>query len=278
MPTRSLSLLAYMFALLFATLVVAAILPFKPFDPLWQLRMCGALLRNASLALIAVALIELSAFLDPEDPVLEERQRRFSRIAAAACLGFLLLIPLQITASVTQLRSLSGSEGSRLRATEGKLIRLRQAVRSASSYEDLKAKFQVLQGPTLGPVSDALPLDRIKAQVNNSLDQSQSQITRKRAALNNISPVRLAPDLLRDSVASLLLAFGFALFGRLPDSEVSLIEAIQLRLHQRSVLRSRETAALEEEELLRQIELEDLERMEEEERALAAQADRSEQG
>jgi hypothetical protein len=104
---RSLSRLALAFVLLFATLALTTRFPFTPFDPGWQGRLARTLLDSASLPLLALALLPIGRWLDPADPLLKRRQRSFSRLAGAAALGFLLLVPLQISANL-RLEQLGG--------------------------------------------------------------------------------------------------------------------------------------------------------------------------
>lgn len=134
--------------------------------------------------------------LDPEDPLLERRHLRFRQLAGVAALGFLLLLPLQLSAGLRQ----QSAVGSELNAT---LIKLR--------------------GPVLGPADLANPLPLLKAQVNAVFDQAQAQINRDRNALPPTSAATALPELLRTSLACLLFATAFAAFAVRPGSELSLL-------------------------------------------------------
>ena len=61
-----------------------------------------------------------------------------------------------------------------------------------------------------GPADIAQPLPLLKAQVAAVLDQAALQITREREASQPRTPLLLLPELLRNALASLALALGFA--------------------------------------------------------------------
>ena len=235
MPLRSLSRLALAFVLLFATLAITAMVPFTPLDPAWQGRVSRTLLDSASLPLLALALLQIGRRLDPADPLLKRRQRSFSRLAGAAALGFLLLVPLQISASLRLQQASGADQAGRIAQAERQLAGFRQAVRQANSSEALASSLEQLGGPRPAPADLALPLPLLKAQTNAALDQVQLAIQRQRDALPASDPLRLLPELIRPCLAALILAFAFASLARgrsLHDDQEkeSLLDQLLLRL------------------------------------------------
>lgn len=224
-----LSVVALVLFVLFATLVAAALFPLQLFDPAWQVRLAGTLINSAPFPLLGLALLQIAAELGPYDPRLKNRARLCSQLAVAASLGFLLLLPLQTVAGLQQGRSLNQAQASRIRGAEVKLKALRQAVASAASNADLNQQLQKLQGPVLGPADIAQPLPLLKAQVAAVLDQAALQIQRERQASQPRTPLLLLPDLLRNALASLALALGFAALARRPGSDRSLLQELQRR-------------------------------------------------
>jgi hypothetical protein len=75
----------------------------------------------ATFPLQGLALLRLACFLDPDDPLLERRHRRCSRLAMAAALGFLLLLPLQTSAGLRQSRGITTAQAARIQGAERKL-------------------------------------------------------------------------------------------------------------------------------------------------------------
>jgi hypothetical protein len=254
LPTRSLGVVALVLFVLFAAVLAGALWPLQPLDPLWQLRVSAALVNAALFPLLGLALLQLATFLDPEDPLLARRHRICSRLAVAAALGFLLMVPLHINAGLRQNRTLTTAQAARIRGAERKLGSLRQAVASAASNTELNQQLQTLQGPVLGPADLAQPLPLLKAQVRAVLQQAEQQIVRERQQAAPTSPWRLLPDLLRNAVAFLALAVGFAALAQRPGQPISLLQEWQFR-RQRSLQQClrRRAAARTEQDYLRQL-------------------------
>ncbi len=230
MPLRSLSLLALVFVLLFALQLAAALFPLQLLSPAWQWRFSTALINGAFLPLLALALLQIGVSVDPGDPRLRQRQRLFRQLAVAAALGFVLLLPLQLSAGLRQQHAVGSAQVQRIQGAERRLAALRELTAKASSNAELNASLQRLNGPVLGPADLANPLPLLKAQVNAVFDQAQAQINRDRSALRPATASAALPELLRNSLSCLLLATGFAAFARRAGCELSLLEEMQQRL------------------------------------------------
>ena len=124
-------------------------------------------------------------------------------------------------------RSLNTAQATRINSAEAKLKALRQAVASATSNEEINQRLQRLQGPVLGPADIAQPLPLLKAQVAAVLDQAALQIARERQAAPPTNPWRLLPELLRNGIACLALALGFAALAVRPGSPRTLLQEWQ---------------------------------------------------
>ncbi|MFM6174836.1 MAG: HpsJ family protein [Sphaerospermopsis kisseleviana] len=236
MPLRSLCRLALAFVLLFATLVLTSLFPLQLLDPAWQGRVSRTLLDSASLPLLALALLQIGRWLDPADPLLKRRQRSFSRLAGVGALGFLLLVPVQISASLRLQQARGAEQSGRIAEAERQLAAFRQAVQQASSSEALASSLEKLGGPRPAPADLALPLPVLKAQANAALDQVQLAVRRQRAALPASNPLRQIPELLRPCTAALILAFAFASLARGPeDSDGSLLDQLLRNLSKRGL-------------------------------------------
>lgn len=155
---RSLSRLALVFMVLFIALVAGALFPVRLLDPTWQRDLCRTLLDGGSLPLLALALLQIAGLLDPEDPLLQRRRHRFRRLACAAALGFLLLVPLKISANLRLQQSGGSDQVRRLDRAERQLASFRKAVQDAGSASDLAEGLEKLGGPRPAPADLALPL------------------------------------------------------------------------------------------------------------------------
>ncbi len=253
MSIRCLGQLAVFLVVIFACLAGGALFPWQPLDAGWQARLTGALLNAAPLPLLALALLQIAVVLDPDDPLLEQRQRLFSQLAVAASLGFLLLLPLQVSAVLHQQHSLSQSQLSRITNAEKRLASLRAATGAAISNAALNAELQKLEGPVLSPADLAHPLPLLKAQVGAVFDQAQVQISRDRAAMQPTSTTSALPELLRSGMLSLACAGAFAAFARRPHCEFSLLEEIQALLSRRPPLQPRGARARSDDAFIREL-------------------------
>jgi len=219
-----LSLMALVLFLLFSSLVAAALFPLQLLDPAWQLRLAGTLINSAAFPLLGLALLQIAAELGPHDPLLKSRAHLCSQLAVAAALGLLLLLPLQTIAGLRTSRTVNNAQAVRIQGAEAKLKALRQAVAGAASNADLNQQLQKFQGPVLGPADIAQPLTLLKAQVAAVLDQAALQISREREASQPRMPLLLRPELLRNALASLALALGFAALARRPGKPRTLLQ------------------------------------------------------
>ena len=222
-----LSVVALVLFVLFASLVAAALFPLQLLDPAWQLRLAGTLINTAPFPLLGLALLQIAAELGPHDPLLKNRARLCAQLAVAAALGFLLLLPLQTIAGLQTSRTVNNAQAARIQGAEAKLKALRQAVAGAASNADLNQQLQNLQGPVLGPADIAQPLPLLKAQVGAVLDQAALQINREREVSQPRTPLLLLPELLRNALASLALALGFAALARRPGEPRTLLQELQ---------------------------------------------------
>ncbi|MEB3199587.1 MAG: hypothetical protein VKK62_03535, partial [Synechococcaceae cyanobacterium] len=130
---------------------------------------------------------------------------------------------------------------------------VRQLTARARSTAELNSELQTLQGPVLGPADLANPLPLLKAQVNAVVDQAQLQINRDRAALPPSTPATALPELLRNALASSLLALAYAAFAGRSGSELSLLEETRLRLQRLHPIRPGRNRALSEADDIRQM-------------------------
>lgn len=235
MSVRNLGLLAVVFALFYVMQLGELLFPIQLLNPAWQWRLATTLINGAFLPLLSLALLQIAVALSPSDALLRRRQRLFRLLAVAAAVGFLLLLPLQLSAGLRQHNAMGSAQQQRLNGAERRLNELRKVTAAASSTTELNTRLQRLNGPVLGPADLAHPLPLLKAQVSAVLDQAHAQINRDRAALPPASTVAVMPQLLRNSVACLLFAVAFAGFARRSGSKLTLLEQCLRRLRRLSM-------------------------------------------
>jgi hypothetical protein len=226
MSIRSLGQLALALTILFVTVLVGAMFPLKPFDPFWQARFIPALINIATLPLIALALLRIGTALAPQDPFLKGRRILFEQLAIAAALGFILLIPLQITANLRLQQRDVAEQTQRIKTIESRLSAVRQAVDEAKNSADLNARLRGLSFVELAGTEVTKPLPELREEVNTASARMQKQIALEKSNLPSANPLLLLPELLRSSIALLALAGGYAAFGRRPEDDLTLLELL----------------------------------------------------
>lgn len=219
-----LSWVAIVLFVLFGTLVIGAALPLKLADPAWQLGLVAALLNAAGFPLVGMALMHLAADLAPENAQLASRRRFCARLAVPVVFGFLLIIPLQTVSLWQQSTTVLGGREAQLARGERSLNALRQAVAGASSVADLQKRLQAINKPQLSAAEQAVPLPMLKSQAKAALDQAQRLLDQQRQALPKGGVFLLVQAGLRNMVACLALALGFAALAQRSRSNEPLLQ------------------------------------------------------
>lgn len=210
---RRLGIISIALFVLYTANVLARIVPFRLLLASWQLEFSASLIDAAPIALLGLILVHLAAYVDPSSPILKQRKQRFSRMAMAAALGFLLLIPLNVYAAWTGLGNLQTSR-SKVEADAGRRIdKFRQIVSSATTPEDLQQRLESIGVPGLKPSDLRLPLPRLKQLLMENLDRAQGNLQAKKTGADPVlreSLWSLIQTVLKLVVASLALALAFA--------------------------------------------------------------------
>jgi hypothetical protein len=207
-----------MLGIFLATVIVRA-WPLKILDSQWQLGFAAELINNASLALVGALLTPLALAFHPGSEKLRARRNTFRRLALAAAIGFLLLIPLQASAGWRLYRTVTSTAEQQSSQSARKLTELRQAIATASSPQEIQAKLNQLVGPSAGltPIQLRTPIDQLRQQLLVGADQAANRLQQRIQAQASLKPDRLIKETIRIALSSLLYAAGFAfLSGALP--------------------------------------------------------------
>ncbi len=226
-PNR-LALVAQALFVVYLISVLAVALPPRLLDPLWQLNTIRVIIEAAPIPLLGLALLELAAHLCPQDLGLQRLNSRMSRIAILACLGFLLIVPLQAYAVWKSYR-LSNSVADQQQAIASQRAEtVRQAIQQASSATDLQRRLLALQRPDLriqlnSDQFPTIPLPKLKAELLAQLDQAEGQFKLRFARIDPASTERLTRESLRFMVSSAAFAFAFAALAQRKNSTLSFL-------------------------------------------------------
>lgn len=216
----SLQGIAVALLLVYAISELKLLLPVALLQPAWQLRAGDALRTAAVLPLVAGVLLLLAQRFDPEGRALARRVVRLRRLALAAALGFLLLIPLQISAGLRQIESTASAEARQLQAVR----QVAGAIEQAETPEAMNRAIGRLPGlPADFQGQYARPLDQVRAAL---LAQIRPQIVRLEGRLGDLRRSRLlnASGLfLLDGLMSLAYGIGFAALASSGPQQPSLL-------------------------------------------------------
>lgn len=157
--------LASLLLLLYGVGVIGNVIPLQLTSPQWQLRLCEALINQAPLVLMGLALAVIGHRWTP-DGVVNNRILGWTRRAALPLtLAFALLIPLQGAASLEILQTTNRNSAALIAATDRNLKAARQQINQARSSAELAAMAEQL--PTRLP-----PLE----QLGSSFGAQQQQL------------------------------------------------------------------------------------------------------
>lgn len=227
---RRLGAIAIALFVLYVVNVLARIIPFRVLLASWQLEFSASLIDAAPIALLGLILVHLAAYIDPSSSILRQRKQRFSRMAMAAVLGFLLLIPLNAYAVWTGIGNLQATKSKVEKDAGLRIDKFRQIVSSATGPEDLQQRLELIGVPGLKPSELRLPLPRLKQLLLANLDQAQGNLEAKKTGSGDVLRERLwslIQSVLKLSIASLALALAFAAGAHGRNSEKSLLESWQ---------------------------------------------------
>ena len=208
----------------FAAVVVAAALPPRLLDPAWQLRVTGALVNNGTIAVLGVVLMWLAGVLHPGSGRLRAQRDRVSSIAAAAAIGYLLLIPLQTYAVWNGVNSASRGQSRQLKTALDRITVLRQAVKQAGTTAELQARLQVLQGPALPSTDAGRSIDALRPQILAGLETAENTVRQRFGGLPPDRLWQLVQESVRVLISSLAYACAFAAAAYLPGKPLSLFD------------------------------------------------------
>lgn len=197
-------------AAIFLVVMLVRSFPLQLLDPAWQMTFCSTLVGQALLPLLALILVHSAAGLSPADGQLAATRVRWRGLAVAVTFGFLLLLPLQGIATWGGLTRGLQQDGVRRLQAERRSGAMLRAIQAATSVDDLQARMQRLQGPTLTSADRALPLPQLRRQLEANLLAARRQLLDRVSGPSPNQVWMLLSDGVRLAVSSLAFALAFA--------------------------------------------------------------------
>jgi hypothetical protein len=220
--------LAFMAIALFVIYLItllASILPIRLLDTAWQLRFISACLDSATIPLVALGLLHLAAYLDPENPTLQKRRDGLARLAILAVAGFLLIVPLQAYAGWQSVAVARANVARQLSAATSTFDLLQDTITTATSLDNLQARLQAIQTPSLGIrfEDQGLSLPETKRTMIARLKEVRQQVVARIQAPAPQAIEAAIRDSLRVMLSSFALAIAFAMGAQRKGRDVPLL-------------------------------------------------------
>lgn len=212
----------------FLVTLATTLLPLRLMEPAWQLQTSANLINNGSVALLGMLLIALAAWLAPDDNRLRQRNTLVRRLALAAVVGYLLLIPLQTLALWRGINQGKQELSRQRKAAEARIEAIAKAVDTAKTPEELQSQLQGLPGaPSLPRSQMSASMPELRQNFAGALTYARSRL---RAAPSEPDPARiqkLIGESLRISGSALALAFAFAAGTQIGERGPSLLDRFE---------------------------------------------------
>jgi len=213
--------------------VLAGLLPFRPFEPIWQGTAVALCVNNGGFALMGLLLIQLAAYLDPDDADLQLRSLGIRHRAVAAALAFLLLIPIQVFASWRQVVEHDQEQARNRMAAERTFSDISRAVNSATTVPQLAGRLETLKAGRISQQDLNRPLAELQQEVMAGIRAARLQLAERINPLSSNDIWAIVQESLRRIAMALIFAMAFAGGSQLPGSQASLLDALGESLHRR---------------------------------------------
>ncbi|MBD2551538.1 hypothetical protein H6G65_18560 [Microcystis elabens FACHB-917] len=218
--------------LVFIGYLVVDALPLRLLNPSWQLRFTARLLSLGSIPLIGFACIHLAVIFNPANKFYQQRLPFIRRLAFAAAIGFLLLIPLQGFATWRAYTTAKSNQQTLVRQAQRRVAPLKQAIEAATSTEDLQKKLSSIEGSQLrlAPEDLSRPLGTVKEAILSNLARSENLYTDQLARVTGPEQIWAAIQaIVRTVLASLGFFIGFAAGAQLSPTSPTLQQLVSMR-------------------------------------------------
>ncbi len=178
--------------ILFLIHLLPVLMESKPTQADWQGKFVETIDQEAILAFIGFVLLHLAVYLNPKKQILRKRLRQFRHLAVIACVGFLLLIPVQLASSLQAFRALQVKQTDNA-ALVNHLVQVRESIFKATSNQALNARLIALAEPELSPRQKIMPLPDLQKELLLDNDLRQAVFTRgnRKEDGSSMSPLTL---------------------------------------------------------------------------------------
>ncbi|MEI6029984.1 MAG: HpsJ family protein [Synechococcaceae cyanobacterium ELA739] len=216
--------LAYALFAVFLVVIVVDSFPIRLLDPDWILTVSATLVNVVTIPLVGLGLVHLAVHIASESRY-QLIQRRLSRLASWAAVGFFLILPL--LALLTFLNGLKIEKTNALQKDqiELKAKQIRKAVVDAQTPKELQSAMVALQGPRIESADFNQPLPQIKQQILAVVNQAKASFLLQQKGPYDKQYLPVFKQVLRIALLSLVSGFGFAALAWNPKTDRTLLGA-----------------------------------------------------
>lgn len=190
-------------------------LPLQLLNPLWQIRVVNSLVNNAGIAGTGVILLHLANYVDQDTGSALALRRAIAALTTVAALGFLLLIPLQISAVTRGLFNVETTITAQVKSIDRQARRFRAEIVAATTAPELQNRMVAIGGPVPGPEELRTPLPELKRTL---LKLVEVETTRLKGNIDRASLSKetwaLVQQTVRLCISALALALGFGVLAQ----------------------------------------------------------------
>ncbi|MFZ9753855.1 MAG: hypothetical protein ACO3B3_09925 [Cyanobium sp.] len=204
--------------------VITSSYPFSILDPSWQLNFTVNAVDNGGIVLVSLLLFAFSATLNIRNK--QSSHLRIFRLAIWPMLGFLLIPPLYLVASVRLKEKVRSENVIRFEKASRRLEELSSKINAASSSQDIDLILRKFQGKGLTGPQLNLPPNRIRSELLSQLQEARRQLLQQIPSEQALQPLPLIINGTRIILSSLAYSIALAAFARRPKSQVSLMEEL----------------------------------------------------
>jgi hypothetical protein len=211
---------------LYFIFVVFDIFPLRLLDPIWMITLATSLCNSSSIPLAGLALVHLAIGFNPESQLIKSRRIFYSRLAAWASVGFLMLLPLIGYANWRGIRNIELTNKTNIATINAKAKELKTQIFQASTQKDLQLRMAKFQGPALPNESLAQPLDQLKQQALAFVESSAKAFEVKTPGPFAEQYMPIYKQSMRAAALSLVAALSFAACAWNPRTNTTALNSI----------------------------------------------------
>jgi len=196
---------------IFLGAVVLRSLPIHLLDPVWQVSFATSLVDMGGYPLLGVVVLTLTHLLRPNHRALVRQLLGVSRLCRFAALGYLLLVPLVISALIRDFQNVEQMGRQKREALTQEQARLKQSLKTATTQAELFRTIQIFNAPAVPKFAAAnAPLETQRQQALDLLESTTRNVLRTTGNLPAGTWNSILLNNLRILFLCLLLAFGFS--------------------------------------------------------------------